>query len=265
MLSLKKLSSAKAVRSLIKNNIFKINSIVADKNILVRSISSSLLIPKQNTSTRQIILNNQKYFSSFTSLDKPIEEAPKEVNLSPQEWYISKTQFTEIFDASSTKDIHDIQEGGYVQLSEEDKDKYLPEGLAGEMSEEFEFSGRESWMVRDGAKLLCRILENYEASKSKFDVSKNKTPGYRTKVNLEGLTDRSEWSDSKMKVLYYGKEIDNSSSASSSLPTDAGDDEKLEIVKGTGSKVENVLDNLSTICTADNKEFPSKIVLTGKL
>lgn len=260
MLSLKNISSAKAVRSIIKNNFFKINRIV-DKNILVRSISS-ILIAQQNTSSRQIILNNQKCFSSI-SFDKRNKEESKVGDNLPQEWYITNRLFTDLFDASSTKDIHDIQEGGYVSVSKEDRDKYFPEGLAGEMSEEFEFTGRESWMVRDGAKILCRILEKFEASKSKFDVSKNSAPGFRTKVNLEGLTDRSEWSDSKMKVIYYGKEIDNTSSSSSSLPTNAGGDEKLVIVKGSGSKVENVLDNLSTMCTADSKEFPSKIVLTG--
>ena len=54
----------------------------------------------------------------------------------------SDIKFGETFEASRVRNIHDVKEGGYVEISQKDMDMYLPEGLAGEMDEEFEFSER---------------------------------------------------------------------------------------------------------------------------
>lgn len=54
----------------------------------------------------------------------------------------SDIKFEETFDASRVRNIHDVKEGGYVEVSQKDLDTYLPEGLAGEMTTEFEFTQR---------------------------------------------------------------------------------------------------------------------------
>ena len=54
----------------------------------------------------------------------------------------SDIKFGETFEASRVRNIHDVKEGGYVEISQKDMDTYLPEGLAGEMDDEFEFSER---------------------------------------------------------------------------------------------------------------------------
>jgi hypothetical protein len=51
-------------------------------------------------------------------------------------------RFDEAFDAVSCQNIHDVGLGGYVEVSQGMLDRYLPEGLAGEMNEEFEMSER---------------------------------------------------------------------------------------------------------------------------
>lgn len=51
-------------------------------------------------------------------------------------------RFSEAFDAVSCDNIHDVGLGGYVEVTQGQLDRYLPEGLAGEMNEEFDHSER---------------------------------------------------------------------------------------------------------------------------
>lgn len=50
--------------------------------------------------------------------------------------------FDEVFHVPRYEDIHDIQEGGYVDISPDELDRLLPEGLAGEMDKEFDSAER---------------------------------------------------------------------------------------------------------------------------
>ena len=50
--------------------------------------------------------------------------------------------FDEVFHVQRYEDIHDIQEGGYVDISPDELDRLLPEGLAGEMDKEFDSAER---------------------------------------------------------------------------------------------------------------------------
>jgi hypothetical protein len=166
------------------------------------------------------------------------------------------SKFEEIFNSSSCKDIHDVKEGGYVDLDAKDIATYFPEGMAGEMDEEFEFSGRTAWMVRDSGKLLCRLVEEFEMSKG-IDLVKNTNrgtlQGLSAPLNVPGLTDRPEWDDAKMRVFQYG--------------TDFTSHEKKEVgvnlvaVRGEGSIVEDVIKRLKTSPTG----VPTKVMLTGEL
>lgn len=51
-------------------------------------------------------------------------------------------RFEEAFDAVSCENIHDVGLGGYVEVTQGQLEKFLPEGLAGEMNAEFVLSER---------------------------------------------------------------------------------------------------------------------------
>jgi hypothetical protein len=53
----------------------------------------------------------------------------------------SDFRFNETFNSTCT-DIHDVKEGGYIDIDRKEIDKIIPEGLAGEMEEEWDFSER---------------------------------------------------------------------------------------------------------------------------
>lgn len=57
---------------------------------------------------------------------------------------------------SSCQDIQFVQEGGYLEISDAEKERYLPEGYAGELKDEINDTERNAWMVREPSKLLCR-------------------------------------------------------------------------------------------------------------
>ena len=54
----------------------------------------------------------------------------------------SHISFDDAFDATNCEDLHDVKEGGYVNIDPNVLRTYLPEGFAGEMEEEFEVSDR---------------------------------------------------------------------------------------------------------------------------
>ena len=193
---------------------------------------------------------------------------------------LDQMKFDDKFNATTCTDFHDVKEGGYVDLDPKDVAKTIPEGLAGEMNDEFDFSSRSSWMVRDTAKLLIRILEEYESTKK--GVTKNdKLPcSYSSRIQLHGLTDRPEWSDAKMQLHYYGAELQyptkTSSSSSSGSSRGIGTEpshsdselitngnsnsnEDMVVVRGEGSVVESYMQSL----LVDGRKLPTKIVLTG--
>ena len=91
-----------------------------------------------------------RYFSSEDPLSRPTYDPDAyrpSVNRSrvveeKKAFNFSDIKFAEVFDASRVRNVHDVKEGGYVEISQKDIDKYLPEGLSGEMQEEFDFSER---------------------------------------------------------------------------------------------------------------------------
>ena len=185
-------------------------------------------------------------------------------------------------------DVYAVQEGGYVDLEPKELDQFFPEGLAGEMDAEFEFSGRKSWMVRDSSKLLCRILDEF-ASKGKQGAKQAQQPAVHKGVVVPSLTDRPEWVNSSMRVQYFGQELlpqpqetiavpkskktkrtavsntgvkvvstggaDGTGAATGAVP-------HLSVVSGEGSVVDSCLSKLRA-AAKDDKAVPSKILLTG--
>jgi hypothetical protein len=85
------------------------------------------------------------------NLYKPKEEVVEEF---PRPNYDFNSHF--YYPKKDISQVQIVQEGGYMDITEEDLSKYYPEGLAGGAEEEFDFSQRTSWMVRDTTKVLCR-------------------------------------------------------------------------------------------------------------
>ena len=142
-----------------------------------------------------------------------------------------------------------VQEGGYIDLNEEELKSFFPEGLAGEANEEFEYSSRTAWMIRDSGKLLCRLLDEYSALKSNTPVF-SKT-SVQTPVKLPQLTDRPEWAKSQIRVKRFGRDL------SRAIPIN---DVGMRITNGPGSIVDEFIKQIKDPKFA----FPAKIMLSGE-
>lgn len=187
-----------------------------------------------------------------TSTREP--EAPTEYQLYGHREFSFSNQFL-----SSSTTMHEIKEGGYLSVSEEDLATYLPDAM-GEVQPEFEYSETKAWMIRDSTKLLCRIIEEYETGKTKVsppsnDADDRTQQGVALRAQLEGLTDRPERSDAVLKVFRRGKQI--SGDARPSIGN-------FDIMCGPGSMVENVVDEIKKGDEWNKPELPTQILVTGK-
>ena len=174
-------------------------------------------------------------------------------------------------------DIYSVQEGGYVDLEPKELDQYFPEGLAGEMEAEFEFSGRQSWMVRDSSKLLCRILDEFKAKSAGGGGGGGGASGpvIHKAITLPSLTDRPEWVGSTMRVQYFGKDLLSPPQETIAMPkskktkrtamSNSGvknpKQADLSVVSGEGSTVDACLAKLKAASGTDI--MPGKIMLVG--
>jgi hypothetical protein len=59
---------------------------------------------------------------------------------------------------ATCQDPQYIQEGGYIDLTPAEMEKYLPEGGAGEMIAEMQATNKNAFMVRESSKLVCRFV-----------------------------------------------------------------------------------------------------------
>ena len=207
--------------------------------------------------------------------------------------------FESTFYASKASDIYTAQEGGYVDLDAKDLKQFFPEGLAGEMDAEFEYSGRKSWMIRDSAKLLCRLVDDFDANRrrrgessgsggsggstsgssssgSNSYSSSNSSIGgqavYKA-VSLPSLTDRPEWASASMSVSHFGSELmpapaDTIANPSRLRRTGMGNmggvvqaPPGMAVARGEGSVVDKCLQRLREVSGSD--AVPAKIMLTG--
>ena len=144
----------------------------------------------------------------------------------------------------SEKSFYEVREGEYMEISKEDIKTYFPEGLAGDTNEEFDFSGKNIWMVRDSSKILCRVLDNFSQGKA-MSLQKNVEP----KVFLDGLTDRPEWRGTSTSFQYYSRE----------LTPEQQPDSFLQVTQGNGSLVEEAVSNFQNYIA----EAPKNILILG--
>jgi hypothetical protein len=135
-------------------------------------------------------------------------------------------------------------EGDYVELDPNDIKKYLPEGLAGDAADEFEFSSQKCWMIRNSSKVLFRLLDNFAQEVDVNSIKKNVVP----RVSVAGLTDRPEWTLAKASVANYGNELLKETAETS-----------LEVTQGEGSVVDDVIPGISSAM----KKGAKNIMITG--
>lgn len=141
---------------------------------------------------------------------------------------------------------------------------------------------RNAWMIRDTAKLLCRIVEEHENTAKRGRGETMFSPnrrGLATPLNLPGLTDRNEWPDCTLKAFHYGAElnkgfkrknfIEESEEALEGLEgiegiegmggMEGGEPAVMVTISGEGSPVEEFIKTMQT----DGKAIPTRIMLTG--
>lgn len=165
-------------------------------------------------------------------------------------------KFSNHFAAGSEQNISDVREGGYVALKDDDLAKYLPDGITGEVMQEFDFSEVQSWMVRDTSKVLCRLIEEYEASKNGAFATDRPAPKQSTasKPHLPGLHDRPERPDALLEAYRFGHKI-----SADKRPSVGG----FDIVGGTGSLAEGCIDALKKGDAFNGNKVPGQILVTG--
>lgn len=174
-------------------------------------------------------------------------QIPTPQNDEPKPGYDFKSHFH--FKKKDAMSEYIAQEGGYVDLNEDELKILFPEGLAGDANEEFEDTSRTAWMIRDSGKLLCRLLDEYSAMKSNTPVF-TKT-SVQTPVKVPQLTDRPEWAKSQIRVKRFGRDL------SRVVPMN---DVGMRITNGPGSMVDEFMKQIK-----DKKfAFPTKIMLTGE-
>ena len=172
------------------------------------SFSAIFLCPKSNILHVQPALLNRKFSTNYNKVEMPVDDEAQSDDFVP-------TKFKNYFEDNSPS-IYDVKEGGYVDISNDTISKYFPEGLAGEMNEEFEFSGTKTWMIRDSTKVLCKLIDEYDQQKNRTPMhnesltmvnSNNKTSAVQNNISLNGLTDRDPWRSTIMQAQHYGVEV----------------------------------------------------------
>jgi hypothetical protein len=156
--------------------------------------------------------------------------------------------------------IYDFRPASYMPVSTETLETMLPEGIPDSIIDEFHFTKNQSWMVRDSTRLLCRLLEEKEATLKnvKAPATAHSVPGLHTVVHLPRLTDRSEWESSQLEVTRFGVPVvaPNDQLHASVMPTEG---ETMFHSKGAQSLVEGIMKNINA-----QGELPDKILLSGE-
>ena len=186
------------------------------------------------------ILGGQKL--SFSS-QQTVEGEPRVIDLINPE----------LFDAQKTHNPHCLREGSFVNLSSADLDHFIPEGLGGEMAEDLVVTKNSAWMIRDPSKLLFRFIETFDKLETKNRVDGSSAPEVNElpPAHLLGVTDKPEWESCKLRVRYYGANVNTAAKTSSD-------------VLPTGSSVSARIENtLASITSMSGGTIPTKIMLTG--
>jgi len=94
----------------------------------------------------------------------------------------------------------------------------MPEGLAGDMEDEFAMTRKRSWMIRDVSRVMCAILDDFPVKNGKARSDKvipalpsaSDPAGWNDLWHSKafpGYSDRPEWRGSLTSVQLYGAEL----------------------------------------------------------
>lgn len=113
---------------------------------MLRAFKGIRVIRGLNSFPAQSCIFRRSYQSGeeFDPYAKPLwaKNIRKHQPFVPSKADFSDVRFDEAFDAVNCEFVHDVGLGGYVEVTDEQLDRFLPEGLGGEMYEEFELTER---------------------------------------------------------------------------------------------------------------------------
>jgi len=190
--------------------------------------------------------------------------------------YYEKYTFEKDFLAPSSKNIYAVPEGGFVEVDPVQLDKFLPEGMCGPVEDGLELNnptkkGKPVWMIREGTKLLCRVIDEYDAHLYHKSKSSEKEPVihevvHPRRVHVPQLTDKDEWSDNVIKVTRYGKDLVNASTEKLQGKTNFVRIHKQEdcVVDTCVEQIKHEIKVEATKTGNTALEFPGKVMVTGE-
>lgn len=241
-------------------------------NIHNRTKNTSINTTNSNSSSQRRAFSSRfealGHFSDVV-LEKAAEIAEAEEVRHPNmsgDFETTKDYFSANFAPNdTTTSLYDVPEGGYMKIDKKTIGEVFPEGLGGEIAQEFIFTRDNAWMVRGTSKLLCRILDE----KAGVDTnSLDKT--LQTNVTIEGLTDRHELNCAVPSIKSYGTELlTRDVVASITAASQQGEDDKFSVIRGPGSFTETALQVIKSHKPYKSanarweKEVPNVILLHG--
>lgn len=154
------------------------------------------------------------------------------------------------FTAEDNTNVLDARTGSYVSVTQDELNKYLPEGWVSSLQDEFKFSRQHKWMIRDSTKLLFRLIEEVEGTLKNGKQPAAVGAGLESVLEIPRLTDRAEWPEAQLQCSVFGKELKIDGPAKA----EAG----FVVSKGEGSFVENCMSSLR------KSGLPNKAMLVGK-
>lgn len=141
------------------------------------------------------------------------------------------------FIAPENSNLYAVRSGSYMQVPDNIISTTVPEGLGGEITDEFKFSHKKQWMIRDATKIICHILDNFQSdTKSSTSLSNDILPFSPTQ-----FSGKPEWESAKLQISLNGRDV----------------------LKGTAQSNDGNVPE-SYFKALKDTSVPNKIMLTGK-
>ena len=134
---------------------------------------------------------------------------------------LSAVRFTRLLAQSSTRCVYTTAHANVLfptstpHVSVPSTMKTLPEGMCGDMEEEFTITSNRSWMIRDISRVMCRVIDDYPAQNKNMPSDSIIAPinPANAWINMwhrdayPGYSDRPEWRSSIINAKLHGTDI----------------------------------------------------------
>jgi len=163
----------------------------------------------------------------------------------------------------------------------------LPEGLAGDMEDEFTMTRKRSWLIRDVSRVMCTFLDEYPVKNGqpRSDKIIPDVPDISSKAAwsdlwhdkaIPGFSDRPEWRSAQTSVQLYGTEVmPKAKPELGKLKDDVVADPALRTWDRSGSPTASATEQFQTGLKAAVKKlsegpytmpksYPDKVMLCGE-